>query len=117
MNYIFRLPRFPVILDTREKLVFARSKAQLESRIAKLDIPDESKRDIIDSNAEGFAFYPKIMTVSPSIGIRRWNKRQIIELFNARRPADHPEMRSTSLGSRSLESIVAEAVELLARNS
>ena len=116
VNFIFRLPHFPVILDTKEKLVFASTRTQLVSRITELQIQDEDKRDIIDSNAEGFAFYPKIDTISPSIGIRRWNKRQIIKLFNARRTAGTPEVRSNSLSSRSLESIVVDAIYLLRDN-
>ena len=113
MNYIFRLPIFPVILDSGERLFPAKSKVQLERWIEKLEIKDESKRDIIDSNGEGFSYYPKIATITPSIGIRRWKKLQIIDLYDSRRPAENPAMKRTSLGSRTLEDIVFETVELL----
>jgi hypothetical protein len=113
VNYIFRLPRFPVIFDSGEVLLPAKSKAQLERKIEKSQIKDELKRDIIDSNGEGFSYYPKIATVSPSIGIRRWKKLQIIDLYDLRRPPGSPAMKRTSLGSRTLEDIVFEAIELL----
>ena len=113
MNYIFRLPRFPVVLDSGEKLFPAKSKAQLERWIEKLAIKDERRRDIIDASGEGFAYYPKIQTVTPHIGIRKWKKLQIIDLYDSRRLPESPVMKRTSLGSRTLEDIVYETVELL----
>jgi hypothetical protein len=113
VNYIFRLPRFPVIFDSGERLFPAKSKAQLERWIEKLGIKDEGKRDIIDANGEGFSYYPKIETITPSIGIRRWKKLQIIDLHDSRRPQGSPVMRRASLGSRRLEDIVLDAIELL----
>jgi len=113
VNYIFRLPRFPVILDSGEILFPAKSKAQLERWIEKLEINDEKKRDIIDSSGEGFAYYPKIATITPSIGIRKWRKLQLIDLYDSRRRAANPGIRRTSLGSRTVEDIVREIVELL----
>ena len=113
MNNIFRLPRFPVVFDSGEKLLPAKSKAQLERWIENLAIKHDRKRDIIDANGEGFAYYPKIHTITPHIGIRKWKKLQIIDLYDARRSENTPAMRRTSLGSRRLEDIVYDAVELL----
>ncbi len=113
MNYIFRLPKFPVILDSGDRLFAANSKAQLERRIERLEIKDERRRDIIDASGEGFAYYPKIETITPSIAVRKWKKLQIIDLHDARRSENTPAMRRTSLGSRRLEDIVYDAVELL----
>jgi len=113
VNFIFRLPRFPVLFDAGERLLTARSKTELAKAIQRLNIEDEARRDIIDLNGEGFAYYPKITTVTPSVGIRRWTKLQIIELYDARRRPEVPAMRRASLGNRKLEEIVSEAVELL----
>ena len=113
MNYIFRLPRFPVVLDSGEKLFPAKSKAQLERWIEKLEVKDDRRRDVIDASGECFAYYPKIQTITPHMGIRKWKKLQIIDLYDSRRTPESPAMRRTSLGSRTLEDIVYEAVELL----
>ena len=113
VNFVFRLPRFPVLFDSGESLIAARSKAELAKAIHRLNIADDAKRNIIDLNGEGFAYYPKITTVTPNIGIRKWNKLQIIELYDARRRPEYPAMRRTSLGNRKLEEIVREAVELV----
>jgi hypothetical protein len=56
------------------------------------------------------------MLVAPNISARRWTKMHIIELYNSKRKPGTPELRSTSLGSRSLEQVVSEAVELLSRS-
>jgi hypothetical protein len=116
MDFLFRLPKFPVVLDTGELLIHAKTRAQLETKLAKIAFAGEEKRDIIDSKAEGFALYPKPMLVTPSISIRRWTKLQIIDLYNSKRKPGAPELRSTSLGNRSLEKIVSEVVELLSRS-
>jgi len=113
VNYIFRLPRFPVVFDSGDKLFAAKSKAQLERWIEKLAIQDDRRRDIIDATGEGFAYYPRIQAITPSIGIRKWKKLQIIDLYDSRRPPESPVMRRTSIGSRTLEDIVYEAVKLL----
>jgi hypothetical protein len=113
VNYIFRLPRFPVIFDSGEVLFPAKSKAQLERWIERSEITDDTKRDIIDSNGEGFSYYPKITTITPSIGVRKWKKLQIIDLYDSRRLPEYPMMKRTSLGNRTLEDIVQEVVGLL----
>ena len=40
--------------------------------IERLEIKDERRRDIIDASGEGFAYYPKIETITPSIAVRKW---------------------------------------------
>ena len=113
MNYVFRLPKFPVIFDSGERLFPARSKAQLERWIEKVEITDDTKRDIIDSNGEGFSYYPKINAITPSIGMRRWKKLPILDLYDSHRLPESQLIRRTSLGSRTLKDIVEEVVELL----
>jgi len=115
MNYLFRMPKFPVLLDAGELLVPAKSKAQLEARLSQLALSGEERRDIIDSKAEGFALYPESKVIAPHIGIRRWNKVQIIDLYNRRRKTGQPELGKTSLGNRSLEQVVKEVVQLLSQ--
>ena len=116
MDFLLRQPKFPVLLDTGELLIHAMSKAQLESKIAKVKFADDARKDIIDSKADGFCFYPKTMHILPSIAIRRWTKLQIIDMYNTKKKPGAPELRSTSLGNRSLERVVSEVVELLSRS-
>lgn len=115
MQFAFRSPKFPLLFDAGSTLLFARSKAQLATRVSKLELTSKERREIIDATGEGFCMYAGSMNVAPSIAMRRWTKTKIIDLYNSRRSPGAPEMRSTSLGSRSLAQIVSEAVELLAQ--
>lgn len=115
MNYLFRSPKFPVLLDLGDRLICANNRAQFEKKVAQLNLAGEEARRMIDSTAEGFALYPKSQVVAPSIGVRRWTKQQIIDLYNLRRAPSAPEMTTTSLGNKSLQRIVSEAVSLLSR--
>jgi hypothetical protein len=103
MNYVFRLPKFPVILDAGSELIHAKTKGELSKRVSKIVFADEDARQIIDATADGFSLYPKTMIVAPSIAKRRWTKSQIIELYNSKRRPGAPELLATSLGNRSLE--------------
>lgn len=114
MNYIFRAPKFPLLLDTGSELVHAKTRSQFEKRVASLDLRDKEKLTIIDRTAQGFSLYPEKMIVAPDIRIRRWTKAGVIDLYNQRRMPGAPELGKRSLGNRSLEKVVSEVVELLA---
>lgn len=117
MQFVFRSPKFPLLLDTGSSLIFARSKAQLTTRVAKLSLPADELREIVDASGEGFCMYPETMIVAPSITARKWTKMKIIDLYNSRRTSGAPELRATSLGNRSLSQVVSEAVDLLAQQT
>ena len=116
MNYIFRMPKFPVLVDVGDQLIWAKSRVQLERKLSRLSFEGEEGRRVIDATAEGFTFYPKMPAIAPSMAIRRWKKQQIIDLYNARRVPGAPELSSASLGSRTLQRILLDTVELLARH-
>jgi len=92
MDFIFRLPKFPVILDTGDALIHANSKSQLVSKIARIKFADNGKRDIIDAQANGFSLYLEKMFIAPAITRRRWTKLQVIELYNSKKMAGAPEL-------------------------
>ncbi len=114
MFFVFRFPQFPLIFDTGSTLLVARSKAELASIVAKLQLPANEERAIIDATGAGFCLFPEKLIVAPDIGVPKWTKLMVIDLFNYRRSPEMPEFRSTSLGNRKLAQIVCEAVELLA---
>lgn len=115
MNFLFRLPKFPVIVDTGDQLIVARTKAQLGSKLSKIERLDSRTADIIDAKAEGYSLYVEKMFVAPNIAARKWTKAKMIDLYNTRRGEGAPELRATSLGNRSLEQIVGEISDLLSR--
>jgi hypothetical protein len=82
MNFLFRKPRFPIIIDTGNGLLGAKSWAVCERRLATITFPDMAPRDVIDSSAEAFSLYPEHMAFSPLTFKKRWTKVAIIELYN-----------------------------------
>lgn len=115
MLHLIRLPKFPVVVDLGDRLMHARTRAQLEARLVQTKLVGNERRRIIDATAEGFLFDPERKLIVPSVSIRRWTKQQIIDLYNQKRQAGTPELGNASLGNRSLQRIVLEVVELLAR--
>lgn len=113
MNFLFRKPRFPLIIDTGNGLLGAKSWALCDKRLAKMTFPDMAPRDVIDSTAEAFSLYPEHLVFSPLTFKKRWTKAAIIDLYNSQKGPERPEYPTTSLGNKSLEKVVKDIVELL----
>ena len=114
INFLFRKPRFPLIIDTGYGLLGANSWAACEKRLATITFPDMAPRDIIDATGEGFSLYPEHIAFSPLTSKKRWTKAAIIELYNSQKAPGRPEYPTTSLGNKSLEKVVKDIVDLLA---
>lgn len=113
MAFVFRAPTFPVVCDTGSRLLVARSKAQLASGLAKVGVADAERREMVDATGEGFCLYTVSSIIAPSMTRPRWTKLQVITLYNLKRPAGAPELRTTSLGNRTLAQVIGEVVERL----
>ena len=113
MNFLFRKPRFPLMIDTGYGLLGAKSWAACEKRLATFTFPDMAPRDVIDATAEAFSLYPEHMAFSPLTFKKRWTKMAIIELYNSSKGPGCPEYPTTSLGNKSLEKVVKDIVDLL----
>ena len=59
MNFLFRKPRFPIIIDTWSELLCARSWAVCERRLATAKFPNMAPRGVVDSTAESCSLYPE----------------------------------------------------------
>jgi len=114
INFLFRKPRFPLIIDTGYGLLGAKSWAACEKRLALITFPDMAPRDVIDATGEGFSLYPEHIAFSPLTSKKRWTKAAIIELYNSQKAPGRPEYPTTSLGNKSLEKVVKDIVDLLA---
>lgn len=114
MNFLFRKPRFPIIVDTGTGLIGADSWVACEKQLAAVTFVDTAPRDVIDVTAEAFTLYPEHMVFSPLTFKKRWTKAAIIGLYNGQKGPGRPEYPTTSLGNKSLEKVVKDIVELLA---
>jgi hypothetical protein len=114
LNFLFRKPRLPIIIDTGAGLLGVKSWTICEKHLATVTFPDMAPRDVIDSSAEAFSLYPEHMAFSPLTFKKRWTKLAIIELYNGSRGPGRPEYPTTSLGNKTLEKVVKDIVDLLA---
>jgi hypothetical protein len=114
LNFLFRKPRLPIIIDTNAGLIGAKSWATCAKRLATITFPDMAPRDVIDATGEGFSLHPEHLAFSPLTFKKRWTKKAIIELYNGSKGHGRPDYPTTSLGNKSLEKVVKDIVELLA---
>lgn len=114
INFLFRKPRLPIIIDTGAGLVGAKTWGACEKLIAQFPPSDLTPRDVIDATAQAFSLYPEHMAFSPLTYKKRWTKMAIIELCNGSKGSGCPDYPTTSLGNKSLEKVVKDIVELLA---
>jgi hypothetical protein len=115
MNFLFRKPRFPIIVDTGTGLIGAKSWAVCEKRSATITFPDLTPRDVIDSTAEAFFLYPEHLVFSPLTFKKRWTKAAIIDLYNSQKGPERPEYPTTSLDNKSLEKVVKDTFAISGR--
>lgn len=113
LNFLFRKPRLPIIIETGSGLIGAKSWSACEKRLVQFVPSTLSPCDVIDANAEAFTFYPEHMAFSPLTFKKRWTKLAIIELYNGVKEPGSPDYPTTSLGNKSLEKVVKDIVELL----
>lgn len=102
MNFLFRKPHLPVIIDTGTGLVGAKSWSACEKHLENVTFADIAPRPVIDSTAEAFSLYPEQMVFSPLTFKKRWTEAEIIGLYNDRKGPGRPEYQRTSLGNKSL---------------
>lgn len=117
LNFLFRKPRLPIIIDTGAGLIGAKSWVACEKRLTAFTFSDMAVRHVIDGAGEGFSFSPEHLAFSPLSSKKRWTKAAIINLYNSKKGPDQSDYPATSLGNKSLEKVVTDIVELLAAPS
>ncbi|MDM5181671.1 hypothetical protein PO883_31320 [Massilia sp. DJPM01] len=113
MNFLFRKPRFPIVIDTGSGLIGAKSWAACEKQLATITFADMAPRDVIDASVEAFSLFPEHMVFSPLTFKKRWTKAAIITLYNSQKGPGRPAYPTNSLGNKSLEKVFRDIVELL----
>ncbi|MCY0913078.1 hypothetical protein [Massilia antarctica] len=113
MNFLFRKPQFPIIIDTGSGLIGAKSWAACKKQLTTVTFADMTPRDVIDATVEAFFLLPEHMVFSPLTFKKRWTKAAIIKLYNSRKGPGRPENPTNSLGNKSLENVFGDIVELL----
>jgi hypothetical protein len=110
MDFFWRKPVFPVLVDTGTELIVLRTAAEGDRLLPRLE--NAGTLDVIDAKVEGFAYVPEHHTISPLTMKKAWTKAEIIALYHARKPAGAPPYAPT-LATRRLAQVFADVVDLL----
>jgi hypothetical protein len=111
ISYQFRMPRFPLLLDTGDKLLALRNADECEARLPPLALTGPPL-PVIDADAEGFAFYPDLETITPLTFEKDWTKAEIVALYDSRKRPGAPAY-TRSLPNRKLTAVVSDIVALV----
>lgn len=114
IRYFFRMPRFPLLLDTGTELIALHGAEECEARLPSLALTGKP-RPVIDALAKGFAFYPDLETITPLTLKKDWTKSEIVALYDARKSPGAPAY-TRSLPNRKLAVVVADIVSLVTAN-
>lgn len=118
INYLFRLPRCPLICSIDGYLVAGRTLRTFERSLARLDLSSFKEFKMVDANGESWVLLPDKMVLAPGFLARRWRKVDIIRLFNESRSAKENGLRypESLIPNKRLDAIVNDLATLLSRS-
>lgn len=116
IDFLFRLPEFPLICDVDGFLITATSAEMFESRLDQVELKPGSHYYAIDSIANEWEFYADKLYIVPT-GKRKWSKKKIVQMYNGskNRRSLGIEYSERSLSSKRFEQVFADIVELIER--
>jgi hypothetical protein len=86
IQYLFRKPKYPVLIETDERVVGARSGERIGRLCRQSSFAAKESYIVVNSFGEGWSFFPTHEVISPLAAHKRWTKAKIVELFNAHWP-------------------------------
>lgn len=118
LNYLFRKPKYPVICDIDGYVIAAKSEKSFVKGLSGVNHDSEKTYNLLDTTAEGWAFVPKHMLVSPLTFKKQWTKKELISMFNSRKnlSSETAQYCEKTLSSKRFERIFADIVELLLKD-
>jgi hypothetical protein len=120
LKIALRMPIFPVIIISKDKLFAGRTLKSLEKYL-RISIPKEEEDEVvlIDSDVEEFWFKPEEVVLMPGIPIyNKWTKKEIINLFNNSSNAKKLGIKYPlqSLSRKKVRTIIKEICDLIERS-
>lgn len=114
IDYLFRLPKFPIICVIGDWLVTAPSEVVFERRIANITLTPNASYSIVDSTGEDWEFYSGQMYIVPMMR-RKWSKKKIIQTYNQSRNCAQTGITYSekSLSSKRFEVVYMDIVALI----
>jgi len=113
IGYLFRKPKYPLLIETDSRVVGARSINRIDRLFKEAAFVNKNNYIVIDSNGEGWSFVPEHAVISPLTMLKRWNKPKIIDFFNSSLEKEGfiTRYEPRSLSNKRLEQVIREIVE------
>ncbi|MBN1221462.1 MAG: hypothetical protein JXM69_21255 [Anaerolineae bacterium] len=114
IDYLFRKPKFPVICSIGDILITAKSEAEFQRRIDKVNLTPDMSYNIVDSTGEGWEFYTNKLYIIPALR-RKWSKKRLIQTYNDSQNCQSAGITYSekSLSSKRFEKVFADIVALV----
>ena len=110
---LFRRPKFPVVGYADKELFSALELSRLASILVRFESSaDKDIVQMVDATGEEFWYSRKQRVLAPGFTIKRWTKRQIIDLYNSHVGSDRI-YAVRSLSNKRLSEIVSEISNLI----
>ena len=113
IQYFYREPKYPILVETDARVVGARSPEKIDRLCKETSFIAKCSYIVIDSTGEGWSFSSDHEVISPLTAYKRWTKAKIIEFYNTSldQGDKFTQYKPGSLSSKRLEQIVQEIVE------
>lgn len=117
ITVMFRWPRFPVIVLSSKGLTAARDRKRLFGLLKEAPQSD-SIWDVRVIDVAGCEFWlgTAQRILAPGLGAKKWTKKQLVDLYNARWAPGRDPYSPGSISNSRLGRIVADIAGLLSRN-
>jgi hypothetical protein len=98
-------------------VVAAKSLSGFGNEISKSKFEADTSYPVIDCAGEGWSFYPEFRAISPLTKKKRWNKKEVIAIFNNRKNNSSNFLYSDkSLSAKRFDRIFQDIVELILKS-
>ena len=116
INYVFRMPIFPIIIEIDGQVISARSKQGLEKKLSGIMLAPGRKHGGVDSTGETWDLYVDGMLLSPLTLRKRATKMELIKLVNGRKNKSRHEKpySEKSLSAKTFEMVFQDLVDITA---
>jgi hypothetical protein len=118
IKYVFRKPKFPLIINLDGYLIAA-TKRKLLTQLRNIELNLNTCYETIDASGEGFGLYvyEDCFALSPLVLKKKWTKLELIRLYNSRKNnADENIYSEKSLSAKRFNKILSDITSLLKTN-
>jgi len=83
VDYLFRVPRFPILVESDSFILSASTKGELNDILNKGRFGNKDSYTVVDATGEGWSYVVSYQTLSPLTLHKKWSKKDIMQLVNA----------------------------------